>query len=52
VPSSVVWTENFDDLLGPEVDLIVEVIGGLDPAGRYHRAAIARRSRSSPPTSS
>jgi homoserine dehydrogenase len=43
VPSNVAWTENFDDLLGPEVDLIVEVIGGLDPAGRYHRAAIAAR---------
>ena len=43
VPSSVKWTENFDDLLGPEVDLIIEVIGGLDPAGRYHREAIAAK---------
>ena len=43
VPASVKWTENFDDLLGPDVDLIVEVIGGLDPAGRYHRAAIAAK---------
>jgi homoserine dehydrogenase len=43
VPSSVRWTENFDDLLGPDVDLIVEVIGGLDPAGRYQKAAIAAR---------
>jgi homoserine dehydrogenase len=43
VPASVKWTETFDDLLGPEVDLIVEVIGGLDPASRYHRAAIAAK---------
>jgi homoserine dehydrogenase len=43
VPDSVKWTEHFDDLLVPEVDLIVEVIGGLDPAGRYHRAAIAAK---------
>ena len=43
VPSSVAWTERFEDLLGPDVDLIVEVIGGLDPAGRYHRAAIAAK---------
>ena len=43
VPPSVAWTERFEDLLGPEVDLIVEVIGGLDPAGRYHRAAIAAK---------
>jgi homoserine dehydrogenase len=43
VPDSVKWTERFDDLLVPEVDLIVEVIGGLDPAGRYHRAAIAAK---------
>jgi homoserine dehydrogenase len=43
VPSSVKWTENFEDLLGPEVDLIIEVIGGLDPAGRYHREAIAAK---------
>jgi homoserine dehydrogenase len=43
VPSSVKWTEHFTDLLGPDVDLIIEVIGGLDPAGRYHREAIAAK---------
>ncbi len=41
VPSSVCWTERFEDLLGREVDLVVEVVGGLDPAARWHRDALA-----------
>jgi homoserine dehydrogenase len=41
VPSSVAWTERFEDVLAPGVDLVVEVVGGLDPAGRWHREAIA-----------
>jgi len=43
IPDSVTWTERFEDLLAPDVDLIIEVIGGLDPAGQWHRAAIAAR---------
>ncbi len=41
VPADVQWTESFDDLLVPSVDVIIEVIGGLDPAGRYLRQALA-----------
>jgi homoserine dehydrogenase len=41
VPASVTWTERFEDILAPQVDLVVEVVGGLDPAGRWHRAAMA-----------
>jgi homoserine dehydrogenase len=41
VPDSVRWTEQFDDVLAPEVDIIVEVVGGLDPAGCWLRKAIA-----------
>src|SRR5690606_21287652 len=40
VPASVTWTERFEDLLDPSIDIIVELIGGLDPAGPWIRAAI------------
>lgn len=40
VPSDVVWTENFDDLVGSDVDVVVEVIGGLDPAETWVRSAL------------
>lgn len=46
VPDSVVWTENAEDVLhansskgGP--DVIVELAGGLDPAGKWVRTALA-----------
>ncbi|MFC5863097.1 homoserine dehydrogenase [Acidicapsa dinghuensis] len=46
VPDSVVWTENAEDVLqasssngGP--DVIVELAGGLDPAGNWVRTALA-----------
>ena len=41
IPGSVVWTERFEDVLSPAVDLVIEVVGGLDPAGTWHRRAIA-----------
>ena len=43
VPSSVVWTESVDELLAPgaPVDLLVELVGGLDPAGDWVRRALA-----------
>ena len=41
VPADVRWTERFEDVLGPEVDIIVEVVGGLDPAGCWLRKALA-----------
>jgi homoserine dehydrogenase len=43
MPADVVWTESFADLLAAPVDIIVELIGGLDPAGAYVRAALAAR---------
>jgi homoserine dehydrogenase len=43
VPADVQWTECFDQLLDAPVDIIVELIGGLDPAGRYVRTALAAR---------
>jgi homoserine dehydrogenase len=35
VPSSVVWTEKIDDVLNSDVDVVVELVGGLDPAGEW-----------------
>jgi homoserine dehydrogenase len=40
VPSSVVWTERVEDLLDADVDVVVEVVGGLEPARTWHEAAL------------
>lgn len=41
VPSEVVWTERFDDLLTGPVDVVVEVAGGLEPVGSWVAQALA-----------
>lgn len=40
VPGSVVWTESMDDVLGSDADVVVELVGGLDPAGEWVRRAL------------
>jgi homoserine dehydrogenase len=35
LPPEVCWTERFDDLLDFPVDVVVELIGGLDPAAAW-----------------
>jgi homoserine dehydrogenase len=40
VPSSVVWSEDADQVLASDVDVIVELAGGLDPAGGWVRRAL------------
>jgi homoserine dehydrogenase len=40
VPSSVVWTENVDDLFASKPDAVVEVVGGVEPAGGWVRRAL------------
>jgi len=40
VPPSVVWTENIDDILGSKVDVVVELIGGLNPIEGWLRQAL------------
>jgi homoserine dehydrogenase len=40
VPSGVRWTEQFADALAPEVDVVLELAGGLDPAGEWVRRAL------------
>ena len=32
VPSSVDWTESIDDVLASDVDIVIELVGGLRPA--------------------
>ncbi|QMV18179.1 homoserine dehydrogenase [Granulicella sp. 5B5] len=42
VPSSAVWTDNVDEVLtAADVDVVVELMGGLDPAEGWLRAALS-----------
>jgi homoserine dehydrogenase len=42
IPASVTWTEDAEALLtSPEIDVIVELVGGLDPAGVWVERALA-----------
>ncbi len=40
VPSSVVWSEDADAVLASDADVVVELAGGLDPAGGWVRRAL------------
>jgi homoserine dehydrogenase len=40
LPSSVQWTEAIDDVLSSDVDVVVEVMGGLQPTEDWIRRAI------------
>ena len=40
LPSSVQWTENIDDILSSDVDIVVEVMGGLQPTEEWIRRAL------------
>jgi homoserine dehydrogenase len=40
VPSSVTWTENVDELFAATPDVVVEVVGGVEPAGGWVRRAL------------
>jgi homoserine dehydrogenase len=42
VPPSVVWTENFDEVLAGAPDVVVEVVGGVTPAREWVGQAIER----------
>jgi len=41
VPGSVVWTENFDDILNSRAEIVVELMGGLNPAEAWLRKCLA-----------
>ena len=40
VPSGVLWSEDAEAVLASDVDVIVELAGGLDPAGEWVRRAL------------
>jgi len=40
VPSSVTWTDEVDAALAADVDVVVELAGGLEPAGGWVRRAL------------
>ncbi len=40
VPSSVVWTESIDEALAADVDIVIELVGGLHPAYDWVRTAL------------
>ena len=40
VSQNVRWTEDFQDVLKSDTDIVVELIGGLDPAGDWVRRAL------------
>ncbi len=42
VPRSVQWIENIEEVLLSDADILVELIGGLDPAGAWVRQALER----------
>src|ERR1700690_2715088 len=41
IPADVVWTENIDDVLASDVDIVVEVMGGVLPIEDWVRRALA-----------
>ena len=40
VPSPVHWTEDFETVLASDVNVVLELVGGLDPAGTWVRRAL------------
>ena len=40
VPSTVKWTDQIDDVLASDVDVVVELVGGLHPAYEWVHAAL------------
>jgi homoserine dehydrogenase len=40
VPSEVTWSDDSESVLASDVDVVVELVGGLDPAGSWVRRAI------------
>lgn len=41
VPAEVLWTDNFEDVLASDADVVVELVGGLNPAGEWVSRALA-----------
>jgi len=43
VPSRVAWTEDFETILESDADVVLELVGGLEPAGKWVRRALEAR---------
>ena len=41
VPASTVWTDSFDQILASDADIIVELVGGVDPAREWITRALS-----------
>ena len=41
IPAGVHWTENIEDILSSDADVVVELVGGLQPAGDWIRRALS-----------
>src|ERR1700733_1049680 len=41
VPATVIWTESIDTILNSDVDVVIELMGGLNPVEGWLRKAIA-----------
>ncbi len=41
LPAGVRWTENIDEVLASDAEIVVEVMGGLQPSGDWIRRALA-----------
>src|SRR5258706_4073462 len=42
MPSTVTWTDRIDDVLGSDVDVVIELVGGLHPAYEWVRTALTK----------
>lgn len=40
VPASVIWTEDINEMFASTPDVVVEVVGGIEPAGDWVRRAL------------
>ena len=40
LPAGIRWTDSADEVLASDVDVVVELIGGIDPAGDWIRKAL------------
>jgi homoserine dehydrogenase len=43
LPAYICWTESVDELLASDADVVVELIGGIEPAGEWIRRALRAR---------
>ena len=40
LPAGIRWAESADEVIASDVDIVIELIGGLDPAGEWIRRAL------------